>query len=160
MQFDPEKHKKAFWGALRHFLAQKSLTQAELADQCGLSRQYISRIVSEHMFGTEATRRKIAAAFGFDGSLKGKGYEDFIAIGQQVLAVTETLKDDTPYVAIKTGTVSGKVFSQGENVRADHVSATVAAGLLVDIERHDPENFYFVFSIIEFLHRLIMGKTE
>lgn len=161
MNFNPERHRKAFWAALKHFLAQKILTQAELAEKLGVSRQYISRLASERAFGTEITRRKLAAICGFDGSTDGKGYEDFLSFGEQVLTVTETLEDDAPFIAKRTvEKPSGPGYRYQDRFESsENVSAAVAAVLLSDIERHSPESFSFVFSIIKFLHHLIIDKA-
>jgi transcriptional regulator with XRE-family HTH domain len=62
-----------------------------LSVRTGLSEQYISRLLNGQKKGTEETRRKIAAAFGYSGS----NYEEFLNIGRKRLGEDE-FSDDPP----------------------------------------------------------------
>jgi transcriptional regulator with XRE-family HTH domain len=69
---------RAFHAALSQEVQKRGHgTKAFLADQTGLTRTYITRLVKKES-GSETTRRKIARAFGYE-------YEQFLTIGRSVI---------------------------------------------------------------------------
>ena len=68
--------------------------QTKIAQKVGVSPQYIWKLLRQKSYGSEAVRRKIAAALGY-------GYEEFLATGKPIedaRAATSQLEHDRPEV--------------------------------------------------------------
>jgi transcriptional regulator with XRE-family HTH domain len=66
---------EAFRGALTKMAeSQGRGFQTELAERVGVSPQYIWKLLKQKSYGSEAIRRRIAAALGY-------GYEEFLSLG-------------------------------------------------------------------------------
>ena len=75
---------KIFLAALAEHLQQRG-SQRQLALQVGIEPAYLNQILKGKRFGTDETRRKIAAGLGFEG----RKYEDFLEIGRAIVAGKE-----------------------------------------------------------------------
>ena len=82
-----------FAAALSYFLKnkpRKNLTQAGIGKLIGCSQSYIGQLSRGEKGGSEFTRRKIAAIYGYDGSEPGRSYDDFIKLGHSILFVNKS----------------------------------------------------------------------
>lgn len=68
--------------------------QARLSRDSGIGTSYINNIIKGRDYGSEATRRALAAALGFSG----RRYEDFLAVGRALLEGREPPAPEPPSV--------------------------------------------------------------
>ena len=71
---------KIFLAALNSFLDERG-AKAALSKKTGIAPQYFGKIAAGTRYGSEETRRSIAAALGFPG----RRYENFLDIGRAIL---------------------------------------------------------------------------
>lgn len=85
-----EKLDDMFLAALRFFTRERG-AQSRLAKEVDISAQYVWKLVHGEVYGSEETRRKIAAALGYPGGR----YEEFLNVGRRELGLeTYELPDE------------------------------------------------------------------
>ena len=81
-----EKYNEHFWAALKYCIDELPRgTKAKLARTVNIAPPYLGDILKKRSKGSEATRRKIALALGYE-------YEDFLALGEKLLRSNNDVK--------------------------------------------------------------------
>lgn len=83
-----------FSAALKGGLREAHITQAELSKRSGISKSQINDILKGRAYGSEETKRSLAAALGYPD----RRYEDFLDIGRRILAGEDPEPSPVPAV--------------------------------------------------------------
>jgi len=126
----------------------KKVTQEQLAVATGLSQAYIAKLVSGRGSGTEATRRKIAAALGFDGAEEGKSYQDYLDIGREVQELSTSEKGREPTETPLVEVYLKKAIRESVNQR------------LNEIEENNYGLFLIVAGVVSTVYKSLFSKGQ
>jgi transcriptional regulator with XRE-family HTH domain len=126
-----EKRRSAFSKALRYFIENgKNITQAKIAKHTGIKQGMISGMKTGKRWGTEESRRAIAAFFN-------KPYEEFLTVGEQLLETENSLSATHAQSASNITNMADKHKALIDEYQQKELALEINH-LLVEIERKNP----------------------
>jgi transcriptional regulator with XRE-family HTH domain len=141
-----DNRREAFSRALRYFIENgKNITQTRISKATGIKQGMISGMKTGKRYGTEESRREIAAFFG-------KPYEEFLQIGERLIdaeskaglsGTAPTASEQPPATPHRRATDTGNMVTLSEHQIMvtrfkDKARGKYLNELLLEIEELDP----------------------
>lgn len=133
----------------------KNLTQKGIAKKIGKTQGYIGKISRGERSGTENVRRRIAAIYGYDGTGPGCMYDDFIALGRQILTGSEPDPKNQNEHHLKVVDIEHRNII--EAFRNKPLAREINEKLLA-IEKADPERLEEIRDYIDLIYERLERK--